>query len=172
MLLLALAGMVSPLSSAWGGNACLAQAGGVGGTGIAGGSGGIGGTGALAKGGIGGTGIIGIVTGFGSICVNGIEVQYNRKTPVEVNGDRASVHELALGEIVSVEAEGVGGEVRARAISIWDRVFGRLDSVDAARGELALLKQTVRVRPSTVYSDRGAHRSPGSIISGRVSMCG
>ncbi len=41
---------------------------------------------AMADRGIGGTGIIGVVTGFASICVNGLEVQYDNTVPVDIDG--------------------------------------------------------------------------------------
>ena len=53
---------------------------------------GLGGTGMLASSGdsggngLGGTGIVGEITGFGSVFVNGIEVEYNAKTPFSING--------------------------------------------------------------------------------------
>src|SRR2546422_4023925 len=49
---------------------------------------GIGGTG-IGKdgsGGIGGTGIVGVITGFASICVNGVEVHYDASPPVSADG--------------------------------------------------------------------------------------
>lgn len=49
---------------------------GIGGTGISADSG-IGGTGQQAQEGIGGTGIIGVITGFASVCVNGLEILYD-----------------------------------------------------------------------------------------------
>src|ERR1700687_2638762 len=52
---------------------------------------GIGGTGAPAKThlsdrGIGGTGIVGVVTGFASICVDGLEVRLDKTASVSING--------------------------------------------------------------------------------------
>src|SRR5213075_3081748 len=61
--------------------------GGTGGTGVA--PGGVGGTGIGSEsdnGGIGGTGIVGTITGFASICVNGLEVHFSNDVPVSENG--------------------------------------------------------------------------------------
>src|SRR5690349_21550179 len=61
--------------------------GGIGGTGAV--AGGVGGTGIGSEsdnGGIGGTGIVGTITGFASICVNGLEVHFNNDVPVSENG--------------------------------------------------------------------------------------
>ncbi|MCW9047511.1 MAG: hypothetical protein OQK46_05475, partial [Gammaproteobacteria bacterium] len=66
---------------------------------------GLGGTGLLAKNAIdeksiGGTGILGKITGFGSIFVNGIEVEYNDKTPFSINGNIVKHQQLHIGDIV------------------------------------------------------------------------
>ena len=75
-------------------------------------SGGIGGTGITAEGGIGGTGapaatelgIIGVIDGFGSICVNGVEVDYDASTPVSSNNAAVGTSALPGGVAVEVEA--------------------------------------------------------------------
>src|SRR6185369_3233583 len=77
--------------------------GGIGGTGIR--TGGIGGTG-ISNGGIGGTGIVGVITGFASICVNGVEVHYGADTPVLADGRQAQAGDLAVGQVVAVSASG------------------------------------------------------------------
>ena len=117
-----------------------AEAGGVGGTGHGpGDAGGIGGTGAPLADGIGGTGapladgiggtgarrapaarvgVVGVVTGFGSICVNGLRLQYDRSATVSENGRPAGTAALAVGQFVSIEAERVGDALIARDIGI------------------------------------------------------
>jgi hypothetical protein len=105
---------------------CTAQEGGIGGTGAraeggiggtgARAEGGIGGTGARADGGVGGTGIVGTITGFASVCVNGLEVHYDANTPVTVDGRAAPAGELAIGQVVSAEAEVTQSGLRARGI--------------------------------------------------------
>src|SRR5262245_19785646 len=66
---------------------------------------GIGGTGArVARGndqGIGGTGIYyGTITGFGSIIVNATHIAYVDRTPVFVDGVRATSNALKVGGVV------------------------------------------------------------------------
>ncbi len=122
--------------------------------------GGMGGTGIRAEGGIGGTGIraegdvgiIGIIAGFGSICVNGIEVQYDPGTPVSAEGTPVSPATLALGQLVAVRAVGSGMQARARDIQILDAVVGRAASVDAATGALEIAGQRVQLAASTVLA--------------------
>ncbi|UUZ77687.1 DUF5666 domain-containing protein [Polaromonas sp. P1(28)-13] len=76
----------------------------------------LGGTG-ISEGGIGGTGIVGVITGFASICVNGVEVHFDAGTPVSDNGQPGSARQLAVGQVVAVRAAGAGAEVSARNIA-------------------------------------------------------
>lgn len=117
---------------------------GIGGTGIsdtsvAGDTGGSSGTG-----GIGGTGIVGVITGFASICVNGVEVHYDASTPLVTDGRVAMARELAVGQVVAVRASGAGAQVAARNIAVIHAVVGPVHRVDAATGQLELLGQMVR----------------------------
>lgn len=111
--------------------------------------GGIGGTGAVAgkpvfgEGGIGGTGIVGVITGFASICVNGVEVHYDTNTPVWDNGRPGSAQQLKVGQVVSVAATGNGAQARARDIAMIHALVGPLDAVDRATGQLRVLGQKV-----------------------------
>jgi hypothetical protein len=153
--------------------------GGIGGTGNL--AGGIGGTGQVASdGGIGGTGIIGIITGFASICVNGIEVHYDNTTPVQVDGRSATIRDLAAGQLIAVQALGGGQELTARQIAIIHAAAGPISSVDHEKGEIRILNQAVQI---TRLEDRGSlsalktgdwvqvsgHRlTSGAIIASRI----
>ena len=76
--------------------------GGIGGTGAVAARPGLGGTG-ISEGGIGGTGIVGVITGFASICVNGVEVQFDASTPVMDNGQRGLLRHVLLVDAQSVD---------------------------------------------------------------------
>jgi hypothetical protein len=154
------------------------EPGGMGGTGIRG-DGGIGGTGIRADGEVG---IIGIITGFGSICVNGVEVEYDAATPVSSDGAPASASALALGQLVAVRAAGSGAQARAREIRILDALVGRAEAVDPAAGELRVDSQRVRLAASTVLEPNlslaelagrsvrvsGLWRADGSLAATRI----
>lgn len=121
--------------------------GGIGGTGKP--AGGIGGTGNVASdGGIGGTGIIGIITGFASICVNGIEVHYGNNTPIQVDGQSATIRDLAAGQLIAVRALGSGTELTARHIAVIHAAVGPISAVDHEKGEMRVLNQTVHITRS------------------------
>jgi hypothetical protein len=130
-------------ASAW---ACT-DPGGIGGTGIDGG--GIGGTGQRAEAEVG---VLGVVTGFASICVNGIEVHYDAKTPVSLNGDPSSASALGIGQVVSVRAVGAGTQARAQSIEIIDAVVGRINAVEGTGTLLQVNGQRVRIDSSTVLT--------------------
>ncbi len=105
-------------------------AGGVGGTGRApgegGGNGGIGGTG-IDLAGDQPVGIVGVITGFASVCLNGVHVEYDASTPVSENGRAADAGKLAVGQVVSIEAVPTpGGGFRARDVAIVNVLEGPL----------------------------------------------
>ena len=152
-----LAAFVLVLCAAFAGTSAGAcrDPGGIGGTGVE--PGGTGGT-RIDPGGIGGTGqraeaeigVLGVITGFGSICVNGIEVHYDANTPVAFNGDLSSAGALGIGQIVSVLAVGDGKQARAQWIDIVDAEVGPVTAVENA-GMLQVNKERVRIEPSTVF---------------------
>lgn len=114
--------------------------GGIGGTGAVAGRPGLGGTGISE----GGTGIVGVITGFASICVNGVEVHFDAGTPVSDNGQPGSARQLAVGQVVAVRAAGAGAEVSARNIAVIHAAVGPLEAPDAATGAFRILGQTAR----------------------------
>ena len=185
------ASLVNPNSGGLGGTGIQAGAasdpGGIGGTGqqagIPGGVGGMGGTGAVAaaprfgEGGIGGTGIVGVISGFASICVNGIEVQYDAATPVWDNGRPCSASQLLVGQVVAVTAAGTGAQTTARGIATVHTLVGPLDAVDAATGQLQVMGQKVvalapadltGLRPGDWVRVGGLRRASGDIAASRV----
>ena len=112
--------------------------------------GGIGGTGSqAATDGIGGTGIIGVITDFGSIWVNGIRVQYNETTPVHAFGKRVTSDQLALGQVVAVEATSSENSVQARQITVLNVVTGPVGEINLQQNQITILGQAVRVTPET-----------------------
>jgi hypothetical protein len=162
--------------------------GGIGGTGATS-DGGIGGTGVTTDGGIGGTGkradaelsLIGVVTGFGSICVNGVEVHYNASTPVTHDGEPSSAAALAVGHVVEVRAFGNSIEARARAVDIVSAAVGRVTAVESPGSSLHVLGQPVRMETWTAVGPglarpalgeplrvSGLRRADGTIVATRI----
>ena len=144
-LLAALACALAAVHSGAASAQACAEPGGIGGTGIDGG--GIGGTGQRAEAEVG---VLGVVTGFASICVNGIEVHYDAGTPVALNGDLAGARALGIGQVVSVLAVGEGTQAHARWIDIVEAAVGPVTAVESAGTLLQVNKQRVLIDSSTV----------------------
>jgi hypothetical protein len=136
--------------------------GGIGGTGLISSpdEGGIGGTGLVAAdpdpGGIGGTGIIGVITGFGSIVVNGVHVDYPSNMAVaNLLGEQRAVDQLAVGHLVEIEAVVSGERYLARqivqrhaligAVSAWNRESDALQ----VGGQPVMLDEGTRIAEGT-----------------------
>ncbi len=145
--------------------ACVDPTGGIGGTGVTlegDGRGGIGGTGALpsedGRGGIGGTGlhpgagpvgILGTVTGFGSVCLNGLEVEYEAEVPTFAQGAPTSTMALAVGQVLAIEADWLPAGLSARRIHVRYAVQGPVTARSASDGRIEVAGQVVRVTPET-----------------------
>jgi len=127
---------------------------------------GLGGTGMPAQaGGIGGTGIVGIITGFASICVNGVEVHYDADTPVTDNGQPGQASALAVGQLVVVNAAGTGDQVQARRVALLHVAIGPLQAVNPATGTFQLLGQ--RGQASVATSLAGLQPNQWVRVSGQ-----
>lgn len=106
---------------------------------------GMGGTGLMAESGLGGTGIIGEITGFGSIFVNGVEVEISGDTRLMVDGERVGQHAFARGEVVAVRV--VPRQRLQLAVELYLRheVIGPVQHVDPALRQFVVLGQTVQL---------------------------
>lgn len=146
---------------------------------LAGGEGGIGGTGIQSwEGGIGGTGVVGTVTGFGSIIVNGLHIQYDETLTVDSILGRITASELRIGQVVAVEAFGTGdGRLVARAIELRQILAGPVESIDHANRTLKILGETVTLSDRTILAALpgvgrdiiiSGLRSGGVIVASRV----
>lgn len=124
----------------------LVQGGGSGGTGKM--PGGSGGTGKM-PGGSGGTGIIGTITAFGSVCVNGLEVDFDSSTTLSHNGVRTHLRDLALGQIIAIAANGPESRLAARHILILDALQGPVTRLDPHQKMLYVMDQPVLINEAT-----------------------
>lgn len=148
---------------------------------------GIGGTGALAAAeqgergiggtGIGGTGIVGVITGFASICVNGLKVEYDPSMPVEADGTAIPADRLRAGQLVIIEAVGRGDRLEARSLAVRHEVIGPVERVDPD-GALQVAGQSVvpahplqgetAPRRGQWVAVSGLRRPDGSILATRL----
>ncbi len=129
---------------------------------------GIGGTGILAGTEGENLGLIGRITGFGSIFVNGVEVEYDQETKVSLDGVPAAVGDLALGQVVEILARNEQGRVIGSNIRIRYEVAGPVGAIDEKNGTIKVLGQSVIIGTKTVRAQGVAGLpSPGSVV--RVS---
>lgn len=153
--------------------------GGTGGTGNP--EGGIGGTGNVANdSGIGGTGIIGVISGFASICVNGVEIHYDNNIQVTVDGQPSTVRDLAVGQVIAARAFGTGQELTARNVAVIHAAVGPISDLNIEAREMRILGQSVQVDQSRYYGDfsnlktgdwvqvSGHRLSNGAIVASRI----
>jgi hypothetical protein len=110
--------------------------------------------------------VVGMLTEFGSLCVNGLQIHYDERTPVTVNGRRAHPRDLALGQVLAVEARAAGGQLAAQSIAIVRVLEGPVTRVDAAAGTVHVMDQAVRVTDETMgpVRDQLAELRPGATV--------
>src|SRR4051812_24243174 len=89
--------------------------------------------------GLGGTGILGTISGFGSIIVNGLELEFNTSTSVATDGRPASLQELRVGQVVQGVARERGGKLMLDSLDIQHAVTGPITSIDQASQTLVVL---------------------------------
>lgn len=108
---------------------------------------GLGGTGMLAGSdsgsGLGGTGILGKITGFGSIFVNGIEIEYDEETAFTIDGKRAVPQQLEIGDVVEVLTTDGNNYTQAQIINLRHEVIGKVEAVDAQTFSFTVNGQSV-----------------------------
>ena len=140
---------------------------------------GIGGTG-IGGTSIGNTGIVGIITGFASVCVDGLEVHYDASTKVDVEGKLTTVAALRAGQVVMIQARDGKAGLQAGMIAVRQEVAGRIDAVDDAAGHWSIAGQSVQVpsdawgagrfRPGDWVAISGLRRADGTILASRVDV--
>jgi hypothetical protein len=134
---------------------------------------GIGGTGAPngapngrfeAERGIGGTGIIGVITGFGSIFVDGLEVRYGAGTEVSVDDGNATPAALREGQVVAVSAVGPTSALVAESISVVHEVAGPVEAVEDGGRMVRVAGQEV-VIPAAIPDQVGGGLARGDWVA-------
>ncbi len=112
------------------------------------GGGGGGGTDLLAGGGISGTGkYTGVISGFGSIFVNGIEFDTSKAT-ILVEGKPATEGDLSVGMKVTLTAS----NSKAEQVNFEPELKGEITGIDSATNTIEVLGQPVQITTATVLS--------------------
>jgi len=113
-----------------------------------------------AASGFGGTGIVGTVTGFGSIWVNGVEVEYDKNTPIRSR--LLAKDKLKLGQQVVLETYARNKQTRTRNISVYYPIAGKITHVK--RGQITINNRYV-VKTHKARRDRGLHLRVGEFVA-------
>lgn len=127
--------------------------------------GGIGGTGAVAdaarklgdedaEGGIGGTGIFGTITGFGSIFVGGLAIDFEPDAVISLDDVIGQDLPLTLGSTALVEAGRKGDRFEASRVSLFLPLVGTIEHIDPSSGTLEVMGTLVRTGGDTGLFDR------------------
>jgi len=103
--------------------------------------------------GTGGTGIFGVVTGFGSVCVNGHEVDYDARTLIRQDGKSATISDLAVGQTVRIQTSRARPLV-ATHIDVENALAGPIDRVDLNSRRVWIMDQSVELRRGAIVFDR------------------
>ena len=130
---------------------------------------GLGGTGVVARAeerGLGGTGIIGVVTGFGSVCVNGFEVEVDRNSAITIEGIAAKRADVQLGQLVEIEAYPRNGKLFARHVAVRVQVAGPIEFLGEDSQQMRVAGQTVKVAPLDPRNRSRLMRNDWVVVSG------
>jgi hypothetical protein len=136
--------------------------------------------------GIGGTGIRGTITGFGSILVNGLKLEFDNSTKVETDGKPATLEALRVGQIVQgVAHTDKNGKLSLAAVEIQHAVTGPISAIDYNAQTLTVLGQNVRLNLGADKHDlkafttlavgdmvvvSGLRQADGTIVATRVDQ--
>ncbi len=135
--------------------------------------------------GIGGTGIRGTITGFGSILVNGLKLDFDHTTTVVTDGKPVSLEALRVGQIIQGVAHSKNGKLSLATLEIQHAVSGPITAIDHATETLAVLGQNVRLnlagdkaaiaafatlQASDIVSVSGLRQADGLIVATRIDQ--
>jgi hypothetical protein len=125
-----------------------------------------GGGGAHAMDASGAIGVVDMLTASSSVCVGGLEIHYDNATPVTVNGRRAHVSQLEIGQVVAIEARAAAGQLTARDIAILRVLEGPVTRIDPDTRRVLVMGQVVRVTDDTMMPEQEqlAALGPGATV--------
>ncbi len=134
------------------------------------GCGGGGGAGSTAP--VGTNSTVGVLSGFGSVFVNGVEFDTSGAS-ISVDGSSASENELQVGMIVSVIGNSSGATGTASSISTSDELEGLVESnsivTGTDTGTMMIMGQLVTITDTTVFESKVAGITTFSeVVAGNI----
>src|SRR5262249_31651817 len=103
------------------------------------------------------------ISGFGSIIVNGMELQFDHTTSVGTDGQPAALEELRVGQVVQGVAKRKDGRLTLDSIDIQHAVAGPISAIDYNGETMTVLGQTVRLN---LAGDKAATKAFRSLHAG------
>lgn len=95
----------------------------------------------------------GVVTGFGSVIVNGVHYDVE-DAAITVDGDSNVESDLGVGQIVRITATmGENGRGKATKLEGESQLRGPIDSIDLTAGVIVALGQSILLTTDTFYQD-------------------
>lgn len=95
----------------------------------------------------------GVVTGFGSVIVNGVHYDVE-DAAITVDGDSNVESDLGVGQIVRITATmGDNGRGKATKLEGESQLRGPIDSIDLTTGVIVALGQSILLTTDTFYQD-------------------
>ncbi|MGI4945960.1 MAG: DUF5666 domain-containing protein [Janthinobacterium lividum] len=126
--------------------------------------------------GIGGTGVVGVITGFGSVCVDGLEIVLDQRTSVAIDGAPAPTMALRAGQLVSLVAADADAVPRTTSLAVRHEVVGPVQA--GGIGSLVVAGQRVLVEQDTQGDRRpslgarvavsGLRNASGAVVATRI----
>ncbi len=116
--------------------------------------------------------VTGVITGFGSIFVNGVEYETNGAN-ITIDGQPGTEDDLRVGMVVTLEGSASGNSGTAVSISFSDEMEGLVDAnnVDpnTGTGTMTVMGQTVEVTVDTVFDSKVTGiGSVGQVAAGHI----
>lgn len=115
---------------------------------------------------------VGVLTGFGSVFVNGVEFE-TTGADISVDGQSASENELEVGMVVKVSGSSSGSTGNASSISTSDELEGLVDSNGITAGQntgsMMIMGQQVLVTDTTIFESKVAGITTFSeVVTGNI----
>ncbi|MGI4793610.1 MAG: DUF5666 domain-containing protein [Janthinobacterium lividum] len=113
-------------------------------------------------------GVVGVITGFASVCVDGLEIAYDASTTVKLDGALTTRNALRAGQVVVLDASG-GITPHAASIAVRHEVTGPVEHLEA--GFAMVAGQRVRLSDS-VWGTTALQRGAWVSVSGLRDQAG
>ena len=112
--------------------------------------------------------VTGVITGFGSIIINGVRYESDSAT-VSKEGKTATVADLKTGEVVQIRVEkDSAGVNHAKAVEQSRLAQGAVEAVDLAANTLTIAGQTILVTVDTIFDPAIAGGALAGIAVGDI----